>query len=221
MYIVTDYTAQFSKANLNQVQSILVADCFTTPVIRMLNIYEHAMHYVVAPTKKTQAQMNVLFRGAYWNLAERYTDMIKTLFVGLFYSTIIPSSLFITSLAMLVTYLVDRYCLLRMWERPPMYDESMAASSRKMMVVCVWVHLIMAMFFFANWPYKHKAEKAECNPFYCTDPGTYESVWTEDQESIVKSYSTASILVFVISYMFLFWRNVFKFLRCFYQVRYN
>ena len=49
--------------------------------------------------------------------------MIKTLFVGLFYSTVIPSSLFITSAAMLVTYIVDRYCLLRMWSRPPMYDE--------------------------------------------------------------------------------------------------
>ena len=92
-----------------QVQAILIADCFTTPVIRILNIYEHVMHYIVAPTMKTQSQMNVLFRGAYWNLAERYTDMIKTLFVGLFYSTIIPSSLFITSFAMLVTYIVDRW----------------------------------------------------------------------------------------------------------------
>ena len=77
MYVVTSHTAQFSKANLGQVQSILIADCFTTPVMRILNVYEHVMHRVVAPTKKTQAQMNVLFRGAYWNLAERYTDMVR------------------------------------------------------------------------------------------------------------------------------------------------
>jgi hypothetical protein len=98
----------FGKANLGQIQSILIADCVTTPVMRILNIYEHVMHRVVAPTKKTQSQMNVLFQGAYWNLAERYTDMIKTLFVGLFFSTIIPSSLFITAATMAVTFLVDR-----------------------------------------------------------------------------------------------------------------
>ncbi|GMH54903.1 hypothetical protein TrRE_jg3811 [Triparma retinervis] len=77
MYVVTSHNAQFSKANLGQVQSILIADCLTTPVMRILNVYEHIMHRVVAPTKKTQAQMNVLFRGAYWNLAERYTDMVS------------------------------------------------------------------------------------------------------------------------------------------------
>ncbi|GMH51021.1 hypothetical protein TrST_g8569 [Triparma strigata] len=205
MYVVTDFDAQFSSANLSQVQSILIADCFTTPVIRCLNIYEHVMHYVVAPTKPTQSQMNVLFQGAYWNLAERYTDMIKTLFVGLFYSTIIPSSLFITSAAMLVTYIVDRYCLLRMWSRPPMYDESLATASRKMMVVSVWVHVVMARVFFSNWPYRNPAEKPDCNLFTCTDTA---NVWTDEQKRIVGVYEGVGIMIFVFGFWILFFRKI-------------
>ena len=44
-----------------------------------------------------------------WNLAERYTDIIKTLFVGIFYSPIIPTALIITSLAMITAYVCDKY----------------------------------------------------------------------------------------------------------------
>lgn len=32
---------------------------------------------VIAPKAKTQAEMNVFFQGAPWNLAERYTDMVR------------------------------------------------------------------------------------------------------------------------------------------------
>lgn len=32
---------------------------------------------LIAPKMKTQAEMNVFFQGAMWNLAERYTDMVR------------------------------------------------------------------------------------------------------------------------------------------------
>lgn len=33
---------------------------------------------LIAPKMKTQAEMNVFFQGALWNLAERYTDMVRS-----------------------------------------------------------------------------------------------------------------------------------------------
>jgi hypothetical protein len=212
LYAVTPFTEQFAESNLAQVQSILIADCFTTPVMRILNIYEHVMHYVVAPTKKTQAQMNVLFQGGYWNLAERYTDMLKTLFVGLFYSTIIPSSLFITALAMITTFVVDKYCLLRLWSRPPMYDEEMAVVSRKMIVIAVWVHVIMARIFFSNWPYKSASEEADCNPIWCTEPTDEDGkgLWTDEQKRVINWYTSVGIIILVFAVMKLFWGNIYK-----------
>lgn len=32
----------------------------------------------VGPKKKTQAEMDVFFQGALWNLAERYTDVVSS-----------------------------------------------------------------------------------------------------------------------------------------------
>ena len=127
--------------------------------------------------------------------------MIKTLFVGLFYSTIIPSSLFITSFAMLVTYVVDRYCLLRMWSRPPMYDEELAVASRKMMMVCVWVHIIMARIFFSNWPYKEEICEPRCDLFACYEVVVPERcAFLPDQKYVVNVYTTVGILIFIFGF---------------------
>jgi len=217
MYIITDYTDRFGEANLAQIQSILIADCFTTPVMRLLNIYEHVQHYVVAPTMKTQAQMNLLFRGAYWNLAERYTDMIKTLFVGLFYSVVVPSSLFITAFAMMSTYIVDKYCLLRMWERPPMYDEAMAVTSRKMIMVSVWAHVVMARHFFANWPCEDPAEESNCGLWTCDEPyretesGTRDyTIWTDAQRQVVTTYQSVGVSLGGLIIFYIFWKQFFS-----------
>lgn len=39
---------------------------------------------LIAPKQKTQAEMNVFFQGALWNLAERYTDMVRAVLVHAF-----------------------------------------------------------------------------------------------------------------------------------------
>ena len=44
---------------------------------------------------------------------------IKTVFVGLFYSAIVPTGLIVTAVAMMSLYWVDKYSLLRLWRRPP------------------------------------------------------------------------------------------------------
>lgn len=40
-------------------------------------VYDLFLRKVIARNKKTQKEMNVLFEGAVWNLAERYTDMVR------------------------------------------------------------------------------------------------------------------------------------------------
>jgi len=154
-------------------------------------------------------------QGAYWNLAERYTDMIKTVFVGLFYSVLVPSSLFITAAAMLTTYFVDKYCLLRMWERPPMYDEAMAVTSRKMIIVSVWAHCVMARIFFANWPCDNEEEKSACGILTCDEPyheyssGNKEyDIWTPAQKKVVMFYQTVSVTLSALILWYLFWKNL-------------
>ena len=79
-----------------------------------------------------------------WNLAERYTDIMKTCFVGLFFSAILPSALFITALAMLTAYLSDKFSLLNFWKRPPMLGAKLAHDSRITFVIVVWAHVMVS-----------------------------------------------------------------------------
>lgn len=50
-------------------------------------------------------------------------NQIKTVFVGLFYSAIVPTGLVVTAVAMVTFYWVDKYSLLRQWKRPPVSEK--------------------------------------------------------------------------------------------------
>uniref|UniRef100_A0A7S1FN12 CSC1/OSCA1-like cytosolic domain-containing protein n=1 Tax=Corethron hystrix TaxID=216773 RepID=A0A7S1FN12_9STRA len=214
LYLVTDfynYEDMFKKKTLHQIQGILLADCFTTPLVRIMNIPDKINRHLLSRFKTTQLEMNSIFKGTSWNLSERYTDMLKTLFVGLFYSTILPSSLLITATTMVVTYWVDKFCLFRIWARIPALDESLAKISRKMIVVCVWVHIIMARIFFANWPYATRSlHKSRCNIFWCSEP---MENWTYDQRSVVTVYTNIGMLVFILIMVTFGWSNFYKVFR--------
>jgi hypothetical protein len=51
---------------------------------------------------------------------------MKTVFTGLFFSSILPSALLITAVAMLNNYLCDKFMLLNYWKRPPMLGSRLA-----------------------------------------------------------------------------------------------
>jgi hypothetical protein len=57
----------------------------------------------------TQEQLNQLYIGSWWNLAERYTGALTSVFVSLFYSAIMPTNLAITTCSLGISYWVDKY----------------------------------------------------------------------------------------------------------------
>eukprot|EP00752_Nemacystus_decipiens_P004462 g4075.t1 len=197
LFIITSDEDQLKDQTLTKILSILIADAFTGPLLRLTNLADLFGRKVIAPKAKTQAEMNVFFQGAPWNLAERYTDMIKTVFVGLFYSAIVPTGLIVTAVAMLTLYWVDKYSLLRLWRRPPAYDARLSSYSRKYVILCIWLHLVMARIFFAKWPSQDTDEIPDCGLFFCSFTGDQdEDVYTADQNQIVTIYEVLGILVF-------------------------
>ena len=63
-------------------------------------------------------------------LAERYTEMTKILFLTFFYAAYLPSGFFLCSVALLVYFYSDKYCLLRVWAPAPMIGTQLAVFSR-------------------------------------------------------------------------------------------
>ena len=154
IYLAASYDETFRLAHLEAVQNILIFDAFLTPGLRVLDLDGYVKRHILAAGTKTQAEMNMYWQGTKWTLAERYTDMLKTFFVGMFFSIPLPSGLFITAIAMLTNYAADRYCLFRVWKRPAQLDGSLSVVARYFFVISLWAHVSISRIYFANWPYR-------------------------------------------------------------------
>jgi len=101
----------------------------------------------------TQAKLEKFFHGTTYFLAERYTDMTKTLFVSLFYLAVYPQGLFITAGAFLICYWVDKYCLFRVWRAQSGLDASLTEVSRGHMVLALLLSSLVSLHFYSGWPF--------------------------------------------------------------------
>ena len=157
IYVLTPWHSQFSLENMRQIQIILFSDAVLTPFSRFLNLFDVVKRRFIAPVifGKTQAGYNSQFQGTKWTLAERYTDALKSVFAGFFFAVPLPTGLFISSFSMMTTYMVDKYSLMRVWERKPTVDHSLAKLSRYFLITTLWMHTFISMKYFANWPYSY------------------------------------------------------------------
>jgi hypothetical protein len=103
--------------------------------------------------------LNAKWRGTYWNLGERYTDILKTFFVALFYATMLPTGFIVTCLCMFTIYWLDKWLLLRRWRVPPAMDEKLARLAHRFFVIGNYTHVWTSFFFFANWPFDYSDVK--------------------------------------------------------------
>ncbi|KAJ1451729.1 hypothetical protein M885DRAFT_529166 [Pelagophyceae sp. CCMP2097] len=151
VFVAYPQRARLSAMALQQIMLILIADALFAPLLRLVDVYDLFMRYVVSPRAPSQRIMNLHWRGAEWNLADRYTDVSKTIFVGLFYAAALPVGLFATAGAIVTTFLVDRYCLLRTWRRIPEVDAQLANRTTGVIAIIVFVHFWASLNFFINW----------------------------------------------------------------------
>lgn len=204
IFLVTSYDDTFGLKNLERVQNILLADAVTTPLFQLANPLDLGMRYVAAPLlSTTQAQYNKFWIGAEWNLAERYSDVLKSIFVGAFFAPLLPSGWFITAFAIMMTYIVDKYSLFCIWRKAPSIGPDLAYLARYFYFITVFCHLHIALIYFANWPYRgvfdtDQADPADCRFLQCS----VSSDMTDDQKRIVSVYSLSTIIAFAV---LMFW----------------
>lgn len=209
IYIATPFDERFSETQLWASLQVLLFDCFFGPVVRMLDPYNNIMRYLIAPgASQTQEELNHFFEASQWTLAERYTDIMKTAVVGLFFAVPVPIGLFVTSLAMGITYATDKYALIRMWARPPMLDDKLARTARYFFGATLWIHVVISMHFFANWPYTDADQGAECGLFGCTK----DRYMTDEQKEAVETYTGFNITIFIIICIWFFQDYIWMFL---------
>jgi hypothetical protein len=175
-WFITPFTSSIMDGPSNllgSVYTIFFAEIVTSNVLQLLDISENFKRHFLAPRAKTQEKMNLHMRGAEIFIAERYTNMVKLLFLALWYCPLYPSVLIMCAIALFVSYYVDRFSLMRSWKPAPKLGRSISRFTRRIIFPLMLVFMaFVASTSWADFPYDNLCicTNADDCPIF---PGTY------------------------------------------------
>ena len=111
--------------------------------------------------------MNICFQGTEYELADRYTDCTKILFLTLFYCSIFPSSFFLCSISLALKYIVDRFSLTRTWKKAPHLGPVISKVCRKgFFSSSVAIMAITSSYYWAGFSFDNLCQNDSINTSY-------------------------------------------------------
>lgn len=125
-FLNTQWVEMVDIGTVASLKNIQLAACFLTPIWRwcdFIGVFKRQL--LTRIFAKSEADALRFWSGTKFNLAIRYTDVAKIIFVCLFYSFLDPIALFLAAAACLFTFFLDRYTLLRNCAPPPMLENAM------------------------------------------------------------------------------------------------
>ncbi len=213
---IEDGNEEDGASLIKSVYPVIFAELFTIPVIKLCDFMGNFRKHFLAPRARDQEEMNACMRGGKFELAERYTDSTKVLFVAMMYSSILPESYFLGAIACFIHYLLAKFCLLRMWRKAPDIGKDLGRLSRNVFLTtsCL-VHLLASAYFWSGFPYDFVCGDDDNGYEFCNQDmfGTRliplprfqkEVNWmTPSQEKITSLYGWTGIIGLVIGLSFL------------------
>jgi len=155
----TETLSADEKGLIPAIYAILKAEIITAPLLHICDIVGQIKRFVLAPRAKKQSAMNTYFHGSKQNLGEKYTNMTKIVFLCCFYSVIFPASFMFGALAILATYVTDKFCLFRSWGRLPELGNDVAKLSRGIFFPLVlFVLVALSQFYWSTYPFDNLCE---------------------------------------------------------------
>jgi len=99
-----------------------------------------------------QYDLNMLYVGYEFEPEVRYPQVLNTIFVTLWFAGAMPLALFFATLALLITYFVDRLLLLRVYANHTiaMLDGSLAAFISQMLPLAAVFHLFITIYIYGS-----------------------------------------------------------------------
>lgn len=154
IHLITDWHLQLDQEHLQKVQTILVFDAFLTPFLYAFNFAHLLNRYVMAHFASNELALAHVLSGARVRMSDRYSNVAKTMFVGLFYLPLIPTGALLAFLHCFLACLADRHGLLRNWKPlPPSGAKTLFRVLSTHVAIAMVTHLYMGMVFFSGWTY--------------------------------------------------------------------
>eukprot|EP00541_Cyclophora_tenuis_P005816 CAMPEP_0116559546 /NCGR_PEP_ID=MMETSP0397-20121206/10460_1 /TAXON_ID=216820 /ORGANISM="Cyclophora tenuis, Strain ECT3854" /LENGTH=448 /DNA_ID=CAMNT_0004085335 /DNA_START=325 /DNA_END=1671 /DNA_ORIENTATION=- len=190
-----------NKGLLESVFSIFVADLVVSHSLQLLDVVGQIKRHYLAPRAPNQDMMNLHMSGSRFELAERYTNMTKTLFLALWYSALFPGALFLCAVTLVVTYNADRFSLMRTWSRQPLLGTSLAKFSRRYFFSSALVAMaVVSAYTWAGFPFDNicktgtKVDKAFVGTFKLDVKDGTKGTTSVQQEDFEYNYCLQALL---------------------------
>jgi len=153
--LVTPFTETLSGNEdgiIRSLYAIYIFEILKGPVTQLMDPFGMFYRHYLAPRCPDQWRMNLNFQGTYYEISERYTDMVNVLFITFYYAQIFPAGFFLASLAMTVHYFTDKFCLLRVWYQAPAIGTNISNEARNFIIVTLMVYAIMTAYNYSSFP---------------------------------------------------------------------
>ena len=141
--------------------------------------------------------MNLFMQGQVFELAERYTNMTKILFLTLWYCSIYPGAFFMCAFALFINYFVDRFSLMRTWKRAPLLGTRISEFSRRYFFsTAVAAMALVSSYYWSGFPFDNLCDNGESS----ADP--FEGTWLVepiDGEPVNVTVSRWRICILILS----------------------
>jgi len=160
--IITPFTSTLQSRDdsgeegglIEKVYALFFSEIVITNAIQLADPVGHLQRHFLAPRATTQDAMNINMRGQAFELAERYTNMTKILFLALWYSAIFPGALYLCAFALFINYFSDRFSLMRTWKRAPQLGTQISEFSRHYFFsVAIAAMIMMSSYYWSAFPF--------------------------------------------------------------------
>lgn len=155
--IITPFTSTITDGPEHLLQSVYIiffADLVTSNVLQLADPVSNFNRHFLAPRARSQERMNLLMSGTEYSIAERYTNMSKTLFLTFYYCAIYPGAFFLCATTLFVSFYVDKFSLMRTWKPAPMLGPYVAMFSRiYLMSSAIAAMGIVSSYWYSGFPF--------------------------------------------------------------------
>ncbi|KAL3924069.1 MAG: hypothetical protein SGILL_001273 [Bacillariaceae sp.] len=220
---VEDGAENLQQSLLFKVYPVIVCELFVNPVIDLMDLEGNFRKHILAPRARDQGEMNALFSGSRFWLAERYTNANRVIFVALYFASILPEALLLGAMALVAQYYAAKFILLRLSGIPPDLGFHIARLTRYWFVPFVLgSHVFMSAYWWSGYPYDNVCEDEENGGYvYCNQNLYGQRIfpplprfqpngqhWMSDSQEIVTSmYAWTSVAMICLG-VAAFWRNM-------------
>ena len=147
---------------LPKLSKIFFAELVTAPLVLLMDPLGHVNKHFLAPRSsqvETQDDINKLFKGTEWEIADRYTTVTKLLFLSFFYAALFPMAYYICAVSLTLTYYADKFCVMRTWMPAPKIGNEVAAVNRDYFYpACILGLMLVNAYHYACFPYDNLYE---------------------------------------------------------------